>query len=50
MPERSARNQAFSSDGRSGNAEIETASSNALAGSKGTASDLLENLEKQVKD
>ena len=50
LPEGSARNQAFPSDGRPGSAGIETTSSNALACSKGTASNLLQNLEKQVKD
>jgi four helix bundle protein len=45
-----ARNQAFSSNDCSASAGTETGSSSALGGSKGTASDLLQNLEKQVKN
>ena len=46
LPERSPRNQAFSTHGGSSGAGVETASSNDLDGRKGTASDFLQNLEK----
>jgi hypothetical protein len=50
LPEGSPRNQAFPSDDCKGCSGIEAASSNALARIKGTASDLLQDLEKQVRD
>src|SRR4026207_920180 len=49
MPERTPRNEAFSSNDRSSRAGIKTTGSHALDGSERTASNLLQDLEKQIR-